>query len=178
MSQPIRFTAATRRQYTVVTWAVVAVVLLCTVGSIAVHHEGAASVAGACITAVVVGGVALGLLAFDRSNSTYTLDGTVLQSRGRRVDLTQVTSAQLVDRNAKALGTKWSTLTLTDAAGGKVRMMVTSKRVTHLYEPEDVRTIADLLARSPLPDAQGVAQQLHAFAAETGQGQSDIDLSL
>lgn len=165
MPQPIRFTAATRRQYTLVTWAVVAALLVCTAGYIVVHHD-RASVVSACVGAIVVGGVAFGLLAFDRSNSTYALHGTVLQSRGRRVDLTQVTTAALADRNPKVLGpdARWSTLTLTDAAGGRVRMMITSKRVPHLYEPDDVRTIADTLSRAPLPEAQEVARQLRAFA--------------
>lgn len=164
MSVPIRFTATTRRKYTSLTWAVVATLLACTAGFIALHHD-RASIVAACVAAVVVGGVTFGLLAFDRSNSTYSLHGTVLQSRGRRVDLTQVTSAALADRNPKALGrgAQWSTLTLTDATGGRVRMMITSKRVTHLYEPDDVRTVADLLTRSPLPEAHEIARRLHAF---------------
>ncbi|TDQ01081.1 hypothetical protein [Labedaea rhizosphaerae] len=177
---PIRWSAQTRRRYVRFLWTE----LLSLVGGaavfIALHHD-RNSVYGIVFAVVVVGVLGVGLLWFDRRCSTYVLSGTVLWSRGlpkrRRVDLAQVVTGAIATREQKWLGTngKWSTLTLADAAGGRLRTMVTSQRITHLFEPEDLRMIADVLTRSAAPKAHDVARQLRSIA---DQGQSDIDLKL
>lgn len=166
---PVRMSPQARRRYVRLLWSELLTLVGCATVGLVLHQD--RDLAVAIVFAVVVVGVpAVGLLLFDRRCSTYVLSGTVLRSLGlprkRRVDLAQVVTAGITTREQKWLGAngQWSTLTLTDALGGRLRTMITSRRITHLFEPDDVRMIADLLSRSASPQAEAVAGQLHSIA--------------
>lgn len=173
---PIRFTPAMRRRYTTLIWAVIATIVVCAVAYPLIRQD-STMIVPSLIGAVVVGGLTVGLLLADRGSATYALHDTVLRSGGRRVDLLQVATAAITIRDPKWMVARnpFSTLALTDTAGGRIRMMFHTQRLGPLYEPADLRMIAELLARSGSPDAQDVARRLPTAA---DQGQSDIDLSL
>jgi hypothetical protein len=175
MAQPlvetkIRMTAAMRRKYVITLVTVIVAPLVCTALYTATARGSGVVVTG-WVTGVVIALVAAGLILLDRKHASYVVRGGVLRSGGRpgkHVDLPRVVDASIQTKTVKVLapGNPYSTLVLVDCDGGRVRMMITTKRIPYLYEPEDVRAIAELLARSTAPGAQDVARQLTALTEQ------------
>ena len=168
MSQPlaetkIRMTAAVRRKYVLTFVAVIVTPLACAAVNTVVADGSGVPIGWG--VAVVVALAATWLVLLDRSSSTYVVRGGVLGSGGPRakhVDLPRVVDASIRTKTIKVLapGNPYASLELADCVGGRIKMVITTKRIPFVYEPEDLRLLADLLAHSTAPSAQETARQL------------------